>query len=51
MRQMLIIGYGLIKHRESCNSKFHSGEYLKIAAITILYPPPPLQTRNAKSLR
>ena len=47
---MLIIGYGLIKHRESCNSKFHSGEYLKIAAITILYPPP-LQTRNAKSLR
>ena len=49
---MLIIGYGLIKHRESCNSKFHSGEYLKIAAITILYPhPPPLQTRNAKCLR
>ena len=38
---MLITGYGLIKHRESCNSKFHSGEYLKIAAITILYPPPP----------
>ena len=32
---MLITGYGLIKHRESCNSKFHSGEYLKIAAITI----------------
>ena len=47
---MLIIGYGLIKHRESCNSKFDSGEYLKIAAITILYPAPP-QTRNAKSLR
>ena len=38
---MLLIGYGLIKHRGSCNSKFDSGEYLKIPAITILYPPPP----------
>ena len=47
---MLLIGYGLIKHRGSCNSKFDSGEYLKIPAITILYPPPQ-QTRNGKSLR
>ena len=43
---MLLTGYGPIKHQESCSSKFDSGEYLKIPAITILYPPHKLVMQN-----